>query len=388
MRVMAAAGLLLLSGCAGIPPREPTALSHGLLVVRARVRGAILSFASNMADSATLEQLGPEGEPIPGKEAVAGGGGAGLACFLALPPGRYALTSVSFRARGVRYRVEVPPALGRKEAVDLRPGAAAFMRDFTFDARFPDFDVAVERALTVIGHWLTPWMRRPVIPRDVDLRGIDRSIMAEARVLRAALATLGGTQWRGALEARLRELGAPEPAKTTGAIRPKEIPLRPEAFLSWRDTLDWGEPKRAGGGLVWSKPGGTARVAVFFTSATARGFSGFEAAVREMRASALTTNVSDRGELYEVRVATRVGAAARTTSYDYPEETLIGSETRISVTETVLVADASGMYTLRLRAAKEEFAAVLPSFREFLLQLVLGQPKSADPRSEVIFMPL
>lgn len=387
-RVMAATALLILSGCAGLPPREPTAVSNGLLVVRARVRGAILGFTSDMADSATLEQLGPDGEPLPGKAASAGISDEGQAYFLDLPPGRYALTSVSFRARGVRYRVEVPPALGRKEAVELRPGKAAFLGDLTFDARFPDFDVAVERALSVVGHWLTPWMRRPVIPRDADPRGADRGVEPEARAMRAARATLGATQWRGAVEARLRELGAPEPVKTKGAIRPKEIPLRPEGILSWRDTLDWGAPKRVAGGLTWSDPDGTARIAIFFTSAAARGFSGFEAAVREMRAAASTANVSDQGELYEVRVATRVGAAARVTSYHYPVGTLVGSKTEIVVTETVLIDDPAGMYTARLRAAQGEFERVLPAFREFLLQLVLGPPRPAEAKSEPVFFPL
>lgn len=388
MRVMAAAALLLLSGCAGLPSREPTALRNGMLVAHARVRGALLGFTSDLADSATLEQLGPDGEPLPGKQAVAGLSGEGHVYFLDLPPGRYALTSVSFRARGVRYRVEVPPALGRREAVDLRPGTVSFMGDFSFDGRFPDFDVAVERALSVIGHWLTPWMSRPFIPRDADQRGVEKGIAAESRALRAALATLGGTQWRRVIEARVRELGAPQPPKTKGAIRPKEIPLKPEVFLSWRDTLEWGPPVRSGGGLVWARPEGTARIAVFFTSATARGFAGFEAAVREMRAAASTTNVSDQGELYEVRVATCIGTAVRVTSYHYPQETLVGSETVITVTETVLAADAAGMYTARLRADKGEFEDVLPAFREFLLQLVLGPPKKVEPKSDAVFLPL
>ncbi len=387
-RVRAAAGLLFLSGCAGLSPREPTALSNGMLIARARVRGALLGFTSDLADSATLEQLGPDGQPVPGKEAVAGVSDEVQAYFLDLPPGRYALTSISFRARGARYRVLVPPALGRKEAVDLRPGTAAFMGEFDLDGRFPDFDVAVERALSLIGHWLTPWMRRPVIARDADPRGVGRGVEAEARALRAARATLGATQWRQAIEARLRELHAPEPVKTQGAIRPKEIALRPEAFLSWRDTLEWGPPKHSADALTWSKPGGTARIAVFFTSATARGFAGFEAAVREMRAAASTMNVSDQGELYEVRVSTRVGAAARVRNYHYPVETLVGSKTEIIVTETVLVPDRAGMYTARLRAAQGEFEKVLPAFREWLLQLVLGPPEKSEDRRDSFFLPL
>ena len=149
MRIVAASGLLLLAGCAGLPPREPTALNHGMLYLRAMVRGAILGFTSDMADSATLEQLGPDGEPLPGEVAAAGFADHGGIYFLDLPPGRYALTSVSFRARGVRYRVEVPSALGRKEAVTLGPGATAFMGDLVFDGRFPDFDVSRRQELSM-----------------------------------------------------------------------------------------------------------------------------------------------------------------------------------------------------------------------------------------------
>lgn len=376
------AALLFFSACADLPVREPTDVGHGLLVVRARVRGALLGFTSDEAEFATVEQLDPDGTPVPGKEASSGAFGEGCVYFTDMPPGRYAVTSVSFRARGARYRVDIPPAAGRKEAADLRPGAAAFLGEFHLSGRFPDFDVAVERALPVLGHWLLPWMKRPVISRDAELRGIERGSQAEADAMRAARRALGGTQWRRWVERRLRESGAPEPAKTTGTIRPRQLPLRSESFLSWRDTLGWGEPKRAGNGLVWSKPGGTARVVVFLTSATARGFSGFEAAVRQMRAAASSSDVSDRGELYEVRVATLSGTASRLTSHLYPEETLVGSQVEVVITETILVPSGAGMYTARLRASREEFDGVLPSFREFLLQLVLGPPAKPEVRDE------
>lgn len=387
-RAFAVAALLALSGCAGLPSPEPTTVSHGMLSVRARVRGAVIPFTGDEADSAVVEQLGPDGEPLPGKEAVAGVSGGGFVYFLDLPPGRYALASVSFRARGVRYRVEIPPASGRKEAVDLRPGAAAFLGELSLDGRLPDFDVAVERALAVVGHLLTPWMRRPIVDRDADLRGLDRGAQAEARALHAARRVLGDTQWKRAVEARLREMGAPEPAATKGLVRPKQIALKAETILSWRDTLEWGEPQRAGNGLIWAKPGGTARIAVFFTTAAAKGFAGYEAAVAEMRAAASTADVGDQGALYEVRVSTRYGVAARATSTRYREGTLLGSEFKVAVTETVLVPDPAGMYTARLRAAKGEFDEVLPAFREFLLQLVLGAPQKTEAKQDDVILPL
>ncbi|OGR49704.1 MAG: hypothetical protein A2X40_12380 [Elusimicrobia bacterium GWC2_65_9] len=387
-RALTVAVILSLCGCAGLPPREPTAVSHGMLSVRARVRGAVIPFSGDEADSAVVEQLGPNGEPLPGKEAVAGLSGGGFVYFLDLPPGRYALISVSFRARGVRYRVNIPPASGRKEAVDLRPGAAAFLGTLSLDGRLPDFEVAVERALSVLGHLLTPWMRRPVVARDADLRGLDRGAQEEARALHAARQVLGATQWKRVVEARRREMGAPEPVAMKGLVRPKQMTLKAEAILSWRDTLEWGEPQRAGNGLVWTKPGGSARIAVFFTTAAAQGFVGYEAAVAEMRAAASTTDVGDQGALYEVRVSTHYGVAARVTSTRYREGTLVGSEFKVAVTETVLVPYPAGMYTARLRAAKDEFDEVLPAFREFLLQLVLGAPQKTEAKQDDIFLPL
>jgi hypothetical protein len=119
---------------------------------------------------------------------------------------------------------------------------------------------------------------------------------------------------------------------------------------------------------------------VFFTSATAKGFSGYDEAVRQMRAAA--GGMTDSAALYEVLVGTRTGRASRQTSYGYPKETLVGSEVAVTVTETALIADPAGMFTARLRAPRDEFEKVLPAYREFLLQLVLGPPAPAAPSSE------
>ena len=86
--------------------------------------------------------------------------------------------------------------------------------------------------------------------------------------------------------------------------------------------------------------------------------------------------------------ASRPFLAARTTKYRYARGTLVGSETEVIVTETVLVPDGSGIYTARLRAPRGEFDAALPAYREFLLQLVLGPPKpkaAAKPEAVLPF---
>jgi hypothetical protein len=383
MRLLAAAALLLLNGCAGLPAKEPTALSQGMLVLRARVRGAMIPFTSDNADSAEVEQIDQDGNEVPGKVAAAGFARAGGVYFLDLPRGRYALKSISFHARGGRYSVTLSSAVMRRDAVDLAPGSVAFLGDLTMDGRFPDFDVAVERAFDLVGHyWLTRFLHWPPIDRDADVRAIDRLPATERLALLAARSDLAGTQWQSVVSRRLHEMGAAELPATAGGLRNRELPLKQETFFSWRDTLKWGAPARAPEGLSWRRPGGEARVAVFFTSATAKGFAGYDEAVRQMRAAA--GGLADPAALYEVRVGTRTGLASRLTSFRYPEQTLVGSEVAVTVTETGLVADPAGMFTARLRAPKEEFEKVLPAYREFLLQLVLGQAPPVAPVSEAV----
>lgn len=382
MRHFAAAVILGLAGCATVRTPEPTAVSHGVLVVQAKVRGAVIPFAADLPDRAVVEQLDADGLPVPGKVAVSSFGRGGRMYVLDMPPGRYALSSFSFPARGSRYEVVLSSAAMRKAVVELRPGKIAFLGSLLLDARYPDFDVAVERALTVVGHWLTPFLSRPVIPRDADLRTHDLGPMAEQTVLYDSRRDLAGTQWQLAAENRLRELGAPEPAATAGGLRNREIPLKEERFFSWRDTLKWGAPSRSLTGLAWKQPDGEARVAVFFTSADAPGFSGYDEAVRQMRDAA--DDLEDPAAVYTVRVGTRTGLGARMTSRRYKQGTLVGSEETVSLTETVLVAYPTGMFTARLRAPREAFSKILPVFREFLLQLVLGPPVKAAPPQEAI----
>ncbi|MDE2142784.1 MAG: hypothetical protein KGJ84_10265 [Elusimicrobia bacterium] len=382
MRSLVAAILLLSAGCATLGPPEPTSVSHGLLVMQGKVRGAVIPFTSDLPDRALIEQLDDNGEPIPGRVLTSNLAREGRVYFLDLPAGRYALTELSFRARGSRYEVILSSAVMRKAVVELRPGKAAFLGSLLLDGRYPDFDVAVERALAVVVHWATFFLPRPVIPRDADLRAHDQGPMAEQTVLFDARKDLDGMQWLLPVENRLRELGAPEPAAMSGTLRPRRIPLQDERYFSWRDTLKWGPPQRAEPGLAWRRPGGEARIAVFFTSSTAPGFEGFDAAVRQMRADA--DHLDDPAAVYEVRVGTRTGLGARLTTHRYTPGTLVGSEERVTVTETVLVRDPMGMFTARLRAPHDEFAKVLPAFREFLLQLSLGPRVKAPPKEDPI----
>lgn len=382
----AAAGFaLLLGGCATVPSIGPTHLDHGMLVARAKIRGAVVPFTSDEPDQGTVEQVDADGYPVPGKVAVTRLSRDGALYFLDLPPGRYALSKLSFKARLARYEVELSSAAMRRQTVDLRPGKAAFLGDLSLDGRFPEFDTAVERAFAVVGHWLLPFLRRPLIARDADLRAHELDLKSERLVLLGARPVFERTQWRALIEARLREIGAPEPAPTTGTIRSKEVPLQQAAFFAWRDTWKWGAPVKVGTGLAWRHPGGEARAAVFFTTATTPGFAGYAEAVRQMRAA--NDALEDRAALFEVRVGTRTGVASRMTTHAYPEGVLVGSEMRAFVTETVLVADPVGMYTARLRAPRAEFAKVEPAFREFLVHLVLGQPVPEPPKQEYSLPP-
>ena len=348
-------------------------------------RGALLSKFVKWADSASLVAFDAAGSPIPGARAQSGFAANGYVIFFGMTTGRYALRTASFRARGVRYQLTAPQDWGAKRSVVLRPGTAAYLGDYRFDSSMPEFDVALGRAARIVGHWLTPFLKRPLLPRDTEMCVHETGPVQETRALLAVRGALSGTQWRRVLDARLRELSAAEPAKVEGVLR-REMALREESFLSWRDTLKWGEPRRAPNGLAWRRPGGQAQIAVFFTTASAPGFAGWAAAVSELRRLA-STSVEDRGGVYEVRVSTRVGLAARTTKYQYPDAVLVGSETSVIVTETVVVPDGSGLFTARLRAPRGEFDAALAAYREFLLQLVLGPPMSKPPAEQEVVLP-
>ncbi len=373
-----------LASCATMPPPQPHSLDHGLLIARAQARGAIFWRRTNPADSARIVALDSKGVPVPGLEAMSGLAVNGYMVFFGMPAGRYVLRTASFPARGVRYQLTAPLEAEAKRAVVLRPGTAAYLGDHGFNSIWPEFMVAVERGARIVAHWLTPFLKRPLLPRDAPMRDFEAGPAAETKALLAVRGALSGTQWRRIVDARLRELSAPEPAKISGVMRPRELPLKEEPFLGWRDTLDWGEPRRAAGGLAWRRPGGEAQIAVFFTTASAPGFRGWDAAVSELRRSAWAS-VEDSGGVYEVRVATRVGLSVRTTKYKYPDGVLVGSETAVILTETTMVPDGYGQYTARLRAPRGEFEAVLPAYREFLLQLVLGPPKpKSAPKQEPV----
>ncbi len=355
-----------------------------MLIARVGARGALFTKSIKWADSASLVEVDATGAPVPGPRIVSGFAANGYVVFLGMTAGRYVLRTASFPARGARYHLIIPREGEGKRAVVLRRGTAAYLGNFVFESRWPELGDALERAAWIVGHWLAPFLRRPLLPRDTGTPVFDTGPIQEARGLHAVRAALAGTQWSTLIAERLRELGAAEPAKVAGALRSREIPLREEPFLSWRDTLKWGEPRRAPSGIAWRRPGGEAQIAVFFTTASAPGFAGWDAAVSELRQSTLAS-VEDRGGVYEVRVATRAGLAARTTKYQYPEGVLVGSKTSVVVTETTLVPDGYGLFTARLRAPRGEFDAALPAYREFLLQLVLGPPPpKAGPKQEAV----
>ncbi len=364
-------------------PIEPTHVDHGLLIAQVKIHGALLPFLTDEPNDGVIAQVDSNGDLIPGKTTPAATSNEGALYFLDLPPGRYLLQRVSFFARGARYEVELSSASMRRYTIDLGAGKVAFLGEIELDGRFPDFDIAVEHALSIGAHWLTPFLRRPRIVREVDIRSHMIGLIPERQALIRARKDLAGSQWTRIIHEHSREIGAPEPVPREGALFTRELPRHDEEFFSWRDTLKWGRPARARGGLSWRHPGGEARIAVFFTTANALGFVGYQEAIREMRAAA--NSLEDSASLYEVRVGTLTGLASHLTSHFYPEGTLTGSELKTIVTETVLVDRSVGMYTARLRAPSGEFEKTLPHFREFLLQLTLARPaKGAAPVDYVL----
>lgn len=371
------------AACATWTPPQPESLDQGLLIARVKTHGALFLKWVKPADSATLVALDDNGAVQPGQRALSGLAANGYVVFLGMPAGRYVLRTASFRARGARYQVALPADGEIKRAVVLPRGAAAYLGSVDLDSHSPNFVTALGRAARIVGHWATPFLKRPLIERETGSPVFVNDRAEETRALLAVRPALAATQWNRVIAARLRELGAAEPAKVEGTLLSREVPLREEPFLSWRDTLKWGEPRRIKDAIAWKRPGGEAQAALFFTTATAPGFAGWAAAVAELRRSA-KASVEDNGDVYEVRVATRVGLGARTTKYVYPDGVLVGSETSVTVTETILVPDGWGLFTARLRAPRAEFDAALPAFREFLLQLVLGPPKPKVVRQEAV----
>lgn len=380
---LASAGL---SACAALPPSQPASLEHGLLIARVPTHGALFLGMVKYADAGSITGLDEKGARLPGQRGLSGPSFNGYVVFYNVPPGRYTLRSASFKARGARFQVKPPQVEEAKRSVVLKPGGAAYLGTYRFDSRWPDFWSGVGRGARIVAHWLTPFLKRPLITRDTGLPVYETSPELEARALLAVREGVAGTQWSRIVAARLRELGAAEPAKTSGVVRSRPLPLREEPFISWRDTLKWGEPRRVPSGIAWRRPGGEAQIAIFHTTATAPGFAGWEAAVAALRAEA-ATSVEDRGGVYEVVVGTRAGVAARTTKYVYPDGTLVGSETKVLVTETTIVPDGYGMFTARLRAPRAEFPSVLAAYREFLLQLSLGPPAPKAPPKQETLMP-
>ena len=369
-----------------LPPPQPSSLDSGLLIARVETHGALFRKSVKWADTANLVALDIMGAPVPGQRALSGLGVNGYVVFFNLPAGRYVLRTASFPARGARYQLILPQEGEAKRAVVLRPGTAAYLGDYGLESHWPEFLVGLERTAWIVSHWLTPFLKRPLLPRDTSLRSFEAGQVQEVRALLGVREALASTQWRRVVDARLRELSAAEPAKVAGTLRSREVPLREEPFLAWRDTLKWGEPRRIPDGIAWRRPGGEAQVAVFFTTASTPGFAGWDAAVSELRRTA-AASVEDRGGVYEVRVATRAGLSARVTKYQYPDGVLVGSETTVIVTETTLVPDGWGMFTARLRAPRAEFDSALPAYREFLLQLVLGPPKPKPAPKQEAVMP-
>jgi len=385
-RFVVALSASVLASCASFAPKalpERSSLDQGLLIARLETHGAYFFKSTKWADSAKIIGLDAQDRPDPALRAQSALAVNGYVVFFGLPAGRYVLTGASFPARGARISVLASADMPETRAVVLRPGKAAYVGDHGFDSLFPDFYVGIARAARIVGHWLTPFLRRPIIQRDGAVHFFDKGPAAETRALLAVRDALAGTQWSLVVAERLRELGAAEPPKVAG-LRGRPLPLREETFLSWRDTLKWGEPRRAPDGLAWRRPDGEAQIAVFFTTASAPGFKGWAPAVAELRRSA-SASVEDEGGVFEVRVATRTGLAARATKYRYPEGLLVGSETTVIVTETTLVPDGYGLYTARLRAPRAEFDDALPAYREFLLQLALGKaPPKAPPAPDAL----
>lgn len=376
----AAAVVLLAQGCATAPrPAESTSVDHGLLILSGQVRAAVFRFIRDPIDGGVVVQLDENKEPIPGRVITSKRGDDGVVFFSDLPAGTYTLSGISFISRGVRTAITLPEDQARARAVELHAGETGFLGEIELRSSVPSFFDGVVRIGGMIYRLLTPLGYHAPLPRDAAVWTWDQEPEAETNALERARPLAAGTSWSEPIRKRIEQLGVFKPATHRTAIGLKVLPPHREDLLIWRDTLEWGDPKHFPDGLLWSKSGSSARIAVFFTSSTATGFRGYDAALAELREK--SKSQMDGADVYEVLVGTRAAKAARLMDFRYPEKTLLGSERVVVVTETVIIPADSGMYTVRFRADAADFRKAQREFRTFLSQLQLLPPNA--PKQEL-----
>ncbi len=370
----------LASGCRTLAPRkkpvEPFAASQGALFGSVVMRGhEFPNVIPHGVEEMFFAQVLPSGELDLDHPIATNYLEGGQVYLLNIPPGRYVPLTASYYHRRVRYQGKLPPDEGKLWAVDVGPGQVAYLGADTLRTEWQGF-----------GHAIMDWLKQlvahlPPFPRlttsiEVSTPRVDRAPETEAHALRRAREALKGSLWVAAIDQRLTVLGnPPEPVLQGLVFKTKKARVGQGAF-KYIETLGWGQPKAAPGGLRWSEPKGRAEVLVAYMQPDVPGYKPRDRYLDDMRAAG---SPEDTHVLTEIMISSRPAQVATYTTYLYGEAALPGSEVRVFKTETLLVPAADGYYILRYRALRASFDAFYQPFRRFA-QYVEYEAPMTKPR--------
>jgi hypothetical protein len=365
--VWALPAALLLCSCRSLSsskkPIEPYGASQGAIFGSIVLRGhEFPNVIPHRAEEVFFVQV-VDGKPDLDHPRATNYLGGGYFFLLNIPPGRYMPITASYYQRRVRFQAKLPLDEAKLWAVDVSPGQISFMGANTLRTEWQGFGRAFINFFKKVYAHIPPFPR-PTAPVVISTPRVNRTTPIEATALRAARGILEGSQWVAAIDRRLTVIGNPPEPITTGLLFKKKKPKLGEGkAFKYIETLDWGEPKPAPGGLRWREKKDRAEIVVSYLKPGMEGFRPREKYLEEMRAAG---SPEDSHTLEAVVISSRTAQVARYTTYVYPEGRLLGTAPEVFATETMLVPAAEGYYILRYRAKRDSFSEYYEEFRRFV----------------------
>lgn len=355
------------AGCASLRPIPPSALSQSAVVAPLGVEFILTSLRHDVS-GAFLVPVDSAGRLETDRPIAQSYVKDGQVYFLDLPPGRYALTALSFSGRGLKFTARLTREEALGTVVTAGAGEVAFMGDVVLKRQWQGWKRFVSNGARGLSRILHPF-RPSVVPIASFLKIHDRSSKAEVRALQAALKHLAGTEWAPMVQRRLKSIHLIPELPREGLLwnRRPVAPRQLERF-SYVDTLEWGQPWTVPGGLEWRHPKGEARIQLRFVTGPEAAQRPAEAYLRRLKELG---SPEDDHILSSLVISSRTASAVRYTTYHYPEPYLVGSVVRVSMTETAVVEDPEGYFVLQFRCAREGFSRLYPEFARFRSYLVL-----------------
>lgn len=354
-------------GCRALSPKpklaEPFASSQGAIVGSIVMRGhEFPNVIPHSAEEVFFAQVSANGAVDADHPVSSNHYADGLIYLLNIPPGRYVPLTSSYYHRGVRYQGRLTPEEAKLWAVDVRPGEIAFFGANTLRTEWQGLGKGIlDFFKQILAH--IPPFPRPTTRIEISTPRTDRAPQTEAHALRQAREELKGTLWIEAVDRRLTVLGNPPETLTTGLIFKKPKPKLGEGAFKYVETLGWGDPKPAPGGLRWLEPKNRAEILVAYLQRGVEGYKPREAYLEDMRTAGTD---EDAHMLSEITISSRTAKMVQYTTYVTPPGALVGSRAKAFRTETLLVPAADGFYLLRYRAERGAFADFFAVFRKFI----------------------